>query len=225
VKKEAAPAVTKMKRLAMQAEDNFQVESIDGFREQDVILIESDMGQEERIIKFIERDTKSLVLDEALYYTHPAGTVISQIAAPVDNFDGPQHTVTMPDSPRRKTAMIELFDTIDKDGDKRLDIQELLAVARLDGFQGTEAEWTQEFERLAKKWFPEKKATGELYGCSKEQFINMLNDQTDDGWYLTDDELRLCLDRLDQHQDHHGYLAPLGNNNANDNNYLARPTR
>merc|ERR1712113_1010859 len=111
------------------------------------------------------------------------------MGAPADDFNGAEHTMAMLRTPRRRATIEELFDTIDRDKDHRLNFDELLDVARLDGFHGTKAQWKHAFDRLAQRWFP-----GE-YSCSKDQFVEMVNDMSEDGFYMTDDSLKIHLDK------------------------------
>lgn len=83
------------------------------------------------------------------------------------------------------------FAACDIDGDDRLSSSEMRVFAGWIGFQGGDADWAAEFASLLAD-----SNTRPSDGVSLDLFTTLVNDQSDDGCYCTDEELRLLLTKL-----------------------------
>jgi hypothetical protein len=157
--------------------------STDGFRLGDKVRILSDQWDEHGIIQDLQGDD-TMVLAHPVEYPHPtAATILSQGAS--------AHT------PRRSAMINELFQVLDTDSNQYLNSSELLVLAKLDGFTGTDEEWNKEYSKFARSHFHQE----HKIGCNRWQFTSLVNDR--DALYITDDEIRRYIDDI------HHYLNTL----------------
>jgi len=85
----------------------------------------------------------------------------------------------------RDAAIAELFRKCDVDRDGHLSVVEMRTFAELTGFEGGHTEWAEEFELLCAE-----SRVDPARGISLELFNQFVNDQSDNGQYCTDEELR-----------------------------------
>jgi len=111
-------------------------------------------------------------------------------------------TETEPANPRTE-LILRVFYACDSDGDGRLNQQEMKKMAAQTGFEGTDAEWAEEFQLLCKD-----KGLNAAEGVSQEVFIDIMNDQSDDGIYCSDEELQSALVALLAEPPQEKALAP-----------------
>mmetsp|Transcript_39193 Transcript_39193/g.90893 ORF Transcript_39193/g.90893 Transcript_39193/m.90893 type:complete len:417 (-) Transcript_39193:71-1321(-) len=87
----------------------------------------------------------------------------------------------------RQELKLRVFQWCDRDGDGLLKLEEMFELARMVGFEGTDAEWREEFKRLCQ----ERGATEA--GIPAETVLQLLDDESDSGCFCTDEELgMLC---------------------------------
>jgi len=108
----------------------------------------------------------------------------------------------------RKEKSAELFKALDTTGTSLLGSQQLLPLAELIGFEGTDEEWVQEYNTLSQRygWDPQ-------IGAGKEEFTRMVDDEGSSA-HLDDFELRLLKAELESHHEehiHHAGNAHAGN--------------
>lgn len=98
-------------------------------------------------------------------------------------------------SAERKKISIELFKELDTTGLSQLGPQQLLPLAELIGFEGTQEDWVKEYDVLSQRydWDPQT-------GAGYDQFMRMINDEGSSA-HLTDFELRLLLAELESHHE------------------------
>eukprot|EP00971_Amphidinium_carterae_P031982 630102-Amphidinium_carterae.1 len=87
----------------------------------------------------------------------------------------------------RNTLIAGLFVALDVNGDKCLDKVELRVFAQETGFDGGDKEWEVEFRALC--------PVGA--GLNLAEFAKLVNDNSDDGCYCSDEELQGMIARLD----------------------------
>lgn len=153
--------------------------STDGFRLGDKVRISSGERDEHGIIQDLRGDD-TIVLAQPVEHHHPAtATILSQGAS--------LHT------PRRNAMIDELFQLLDTDSNQRLNSSELLVLAKLDGFEGTDEEWNKEYSKFARSHFHNERNLG----CNRWQFTSLVNDR--DAFYITDDDIRRYIDDVHQY--------------------------
>ncbi|CAE8627439.1 unnamed protein product [Polarella glacialis] len=93
---------------------------------------------------------------------------------------------TLEDS--RPVAIREVFKRLDANGDGVLCEQEMRPYANHTGFDGSDAEWVREFQMLC--------SYSGIQHIDEECFVRLVDDQSDNGIYCTDQELRELLSTL-----------------------------
>lgn len=91
----------------------------------------------------------------------------------------------------RSELVLAVFAVCDIDGDGRLKSSEMFAFAVQTGFEGDEAEWANEFELLCVESGADAKT-----GLDRANFIQLVDDESENGCYCTDEELRNMLKDL-----------------------------
>lgn len=95
--------------------------------------------------------------------------------------------------PVRAELIRTVFEACDRNRDGVLDAAEMMAFAVLTGFSGSEAEWREEFRSL----YHERRGRGASDGLfDVELFALLVEDQSENGCYCTDEDLRLILTAL-----------------------------
>ena len=122
-------------------------------------------------------------------HTHAGSTVESHNAAVVrfwqSSFPGNAALRVTWQDPRR--ALIEaVFRALDSGGTGSLTARDMRPFAEQTGFNGSDQEWQQEFDLLCH----DRGSTG---GFGLDAFISLVNDQSDDGCFCSDEELRKLL--------------------------------
>jgi len=84
----------------------------------------------------------------------------------------------------RLARVIAAFDALDHDRDGALNLLELRRFAECSGFEGTDAEWAVEYERLCDEVGAEPEV-----GICFNIFMGLVDEDSDNGQYCTDDEL------------------------------------
>merc|ERR1719162_1671180 len=87
-------------------------------------------------------------------------------------------------SARREGLKKRLFKKCDKDSDGSLKQNEMRELAALVGFEGTDDEWMQEYEKLC-----EEQGVTLADGIPQAIVMVLLDDDSDNGCYCTDAEL------------------------------------
>ncbi|CAK9015775.1 unnamed protein product [Durusdinium trenchii] len=83
-----------------------------------------------------------------------------------------------------RTHLIEIvFTALNKSGTGYLNADEMRLFANQTGFEGTDAEWREEFSLLARE-------CGSVEGISLNHFQRLANDSSDDGCYCSDEDFR-----------------------------------
>ncbi|CAK0851788.1 unnamed protein product [Prorocentrum cordatum] len=155
--------------------------STGGFCVGDKVLISSGDGDEFGIIHDLQGGD-TMVLVQPLEHRHPTGaTILSRGAG--------AHT------PRRSAMVNELFQVLDADGNHHLNRSELMVLAKLDGFTGSNEEWKKEYSKFALTHFHKERSLG----CNRCQFASLVNDR--DAFYLTDEEIRRYTDDIRHYMD------------------------
>lgn len=90
---------------------------------------------------------------------------------------------------RREDLKRQLFACIDLDGDGRLNQDEMRHFAFLVGFEGSDADWQEEYLKLC-----EEHGVSPTPGITQAIVLKLLDDQSDSGCYCTDEELQQLLD-------------------------------
>jgi len=88
---------------------------------------------------------------------------------------------------KRNDLKSSIFNALDQDGDRRLGLLEMRRFAELSGFEGTEAEWQEEFQMLC-----------DPQGCDLNAFGQLIDDDSEDGLFCSDSELVEMLEDLIQ---------------------------
>lgn len=89
------------------------------------------------------------------------------------------------DAVSRETLTREIFIALDKDRDNHLSATEMLPFARFTGFDGGEDEWKDEFDLLCSE-----SGGNPSVGVDADLLLTLVNDESDNGCYCTDEELR-----------------------------------
>eukprot|EP00435_Cladocopium_sp_Y103_P067272 s247_g29.t1 len=90
----------------------------------------------------------------------------------------------------RSALLRAVFAALNRSGSGRLCAAELRPLADRTGFQGSDSEWHEEFNLLRQEC-----PGGEIRW---KDFERLVNDQSDNGCYATDEELRELLDFLNR---------------------------
>ena len=86
----------------------------------------------------------------------------------------------------RRELIEEVFRALDRARKGYLTAGEMRPFAEQTGFTGTDLEWQQEFDLLCSE-------RGSSQGIRLDAFATLVNDQSDEGCYCSDDELRNLL--------------------------------
>merc|ERR1719326_1542939 len=98
----------------------------------------------------------------------------------------------MPDAMPRSELQQAIFRILDRLGDGILHSQEMRCFAEVNGFDGDESEWQEEFGVLC-----EAHGTGpQSLSIDASGFLALLDDESDAGCYCSDKELRRALKKL-----------------------------
>merc|ERR1719284_885528 len=84
-----------------------------------------------------------------------------------------------------------VFKACDADGDGRLCMAEMYAFASRIGFDGGEAGWASEYALLCSEH-----CVGVNEGINLDLFLNLIEDESDNGCFCTDEELREILQEM-----------------------------
>jgi len=168
---------TRTKVAAKPGQAVLRIASIDGLRLGDKVRISSGESEDHGIIQDFRGDT--IVLARPVEHHHPATARILSQGASLR-------------TPRRNAMINELFQLLDTDGNQYLNRSELLVLAKLDGFDGTDEEWNKEYSKFARSHFHKERNLG----CNRWQFTSLVNDR--DAFYITDDEIRRYIDDVHQ---------------------------
>ena len=88
--------------------------------------------------------------------------------------------------------MIEsVFSSLDKTRKGYLTAADMRPFAEQTGFSGSDHEWQQEFALLCRD-------RGSAKGIKLEEFVQLVNDSSDEGCYCSDSELRALLQQQQQ---------------------------
>lgn len=115
----------------------------------------------------------------------PAVKEVAAAAAPVP-------AAASPDGADRTQLIGDVFRVCDRDGDGRLSSSEMRPVAELIGFEGDDASWQNEFTLLLQS----HESGWGAGGIGLALFTQLVNDESEDGCYCTDEELKILLTRL-----------------------------
>ncbi|CAK9016115.1 unnamed protein product [Durusdinium trenchii] len=119
----------------------------------------------------------------------------------LQSLQGGSTSASMPPEPRNwapaakgnadeRVQLIEqVFNTLNRSCTGYLNASEMRPFANRTGFDGTDAEWRQEFELLQKE-------CGSDTGISLHHFHRLANDSSDDGCYCSDQDLRGLLQSM-----------------------------
>ncbi|CAK9015772.1 unnamed protein product [Durusdinium trenchii] len=119
----------------------------------------------------------------------------------LQSLQGGSTSASMPPEPRNwapaakgnadeRVQLIEqVFNTLNRSCTGYLNASEMRPFANRTGFDGTDAEWRQEFELLQKE-------CGSNTGISLHHFQRLANDSSDDGCYCSDQDLRGLLQSM-----------------------------
>lgn len=89
-----------------------------------------------------------------------------------------------------------VFRGCDKDGDGYLDKDEMLSLAVLTGFEGSDESWAEEYARLCRECNADKN-----FGIAQGTLLALLDDQSDAGFYCTDKQLEEMSAALESDSD------------------------
>jgi Ca2+-binding EF-hand superfamily protein len=92
----------------------------------------------------------------------------------------------------RKQLIQAVFTACDTDGDMRLNQKEMADFARHTGFEGTDQEWDEEFALLCQEHQGDWSR-----GVDLGLFTRLVDDESDNGIYCTDEDLKELLTKLD----------------------------
>ena len=95
----------------------------------------------------------------------------------------PVSEAVLVDTSRRGLLICQLFEAIDMDHDGLLNSSEMLVFARKTGFVGSDIDWEKEYGLLFSEGHPQAK------GISLNLLSQVIDDQSENGCYCTDDEL------------------------------------
>ncbi|CAK9015773.1 unnamed protein product [Durusdinium trenchii] len=121
----------------------------------------------------------------------------------LQSLQGGSTSASMPPEPRNwapaakgnadeRVQLIEqVFNTLNRSCTGYLNASEMRPFANRTGFDGTDAEWRQEFELLQKE-------CGSDTGISLHHFHRLANDSSDDGCYCSDQDLRGLLQSMSE---------------------------
>merc|ERR1712039_31853 len=108
----------------------------------------------------------------------------------------PAKRVNMPIPSAARTKIVrELFlaltGSISHDGSGRIKSEAMRNFATLNGFEGSDREWTDEFESLCEEW-----KCGPQDGFDEQTFMKLVSDDSDMGCYCSDEELSTIAHKL-----------------------------
>jgi len=128
----------------------------------------------------------------------PQEAVPASQAAPVNSHAEPVSAVAaqpisqLPASAASRSDLARaVFRACDADGDGHLSCQEMRSFAGRIGFEGSDAEWAAEYQKLLSE-----RGGNATKGIDLDLFLQLLEDESDDGCYCTDGELRTMLHDL-----------------------------
>lgn len=101
-----------------------------------------------------------------------------------------------PSATRRITLKKRVFRGCDKDTDGYLDKDEMLSLAVLTGFEGSDQEWSIEYARLCRECNADK-----AIGIAQVTLLKLMDDQSDAGFYCTDKQLEEMSAALEDDSD------------------------
>ncbi|CAE8678105.1 unnamed protein product [Polarella glacialis] len=117
--------------------------------------------------------------------------------APVPASPAAQHSNGAPsfakDSDSRSEVVREVFKRLDTNRAGFLSAQDMLPFANHTGFDGSDADWAEEFQSLCSE-------PGSSQGVGVEHFARLVDDESDDGCYCSDEELRDLLAKLPEQE-------------------------
>eukprot|EP00435_Cladocopium_sp_Y103_P068572 s344_g31.t1 len=85
----------------------------------------------------------------------------------------------------RNDLKSSIFNALDQDGDRRLGSAEMRRFAELSGFEGDDADWQEEYQMLC-----------DPQGCDFNAFGQLLDDDSEDGLFVSDAELVEMMQEL-----------------------------
>lgn len=88
-------------------------------------------------------------------------------------------------SMNRNDLKSSIFNALDQDGDRRLGSSEMRRFAELSGFEGDDADWQEEYQMLC-----------DPQGCDFNAFGQLLDDDSEDGLFISDAELVDMMEEL-----------------------------
>lgn len=186
----------KVTRLSMTGDVKLHVDHVERLQHGHTVQIQSDMGNEKAHIAGFDGD--AIVLSEGLRNIHPVGAVVTMDVDHKDDAHGHPAASGL-NTPRRKSRITKMFHTLDTNGNGFLSSDELLRLAKVDGFQGSQHQWEEEYHHFVQTHF-----RNNARGCSLDNFATLVNDKR--GFYLSDYDLDNYLNVLDPMQHHHGFM-------------------
>lgn len=122
----------------------------------------------------------------------PAAVIPSPVASPE-----PQKPKKMKPAQElpldRRILKTRLFQVLDADRDRFLNSGEMLVMGRVLGFEGSDAEWCEEYARLCKE-----NGCDRARGVSEAQMMKLLDDESPGGLYSTEQDLVHIIDHLEK---------------------------
>ena len=93
----------------------------------------------------------------------------------------------------RRDLLEAVFSSLDKTRKGYLTAADMRPFAEQTGFSGSDHEWQEEFALLCRD-------RGSAKGIKLEEFVQLVNDSSDEGCYCSDSELRALLQQQQQQQ-------------------------
>ena len=93
----------------------------------------------------------------------------------------------------RRDLIEAVFSSLDKTRKGYLKAADMRPFAEQTGFSGSDHEWQEEFALLCRD-------RGSAKGIKLEEFVQLVNDSSDEGCYCSDSELRALLQQQQQQQ-------------------------
>jgi len=98
--------------------------------------------------------------------------------------------------PQRLKLKKRVFRGCDKDGDGYLDKDEMLSLAVLTGFEGSDESWAVEYSRLCRECNADRNI-----GIAQGTLLALLDDQSESGFFCTDKQLEEMSAALESDSD------------------------
>lgn len=109
--------------------------------------------------------------------------------------------VAVPAQLSREALERQVFDALSAGGSGTLDSAAMRRFASLNGFEGTDEEWNEEYEDMCEEW-----ECDSSIGFSEATFIRWVNDDSDRGMFVKDRELAVIASKLLKQEAVHGRL-------------------